>query len=301
MKILFITSTRIGDAVLSTGMLVWLLQQYPTAKITLVCGELPAPLFNALPNLERIYAVKKRRYGLHFAALWQKIFFNNWEMVVDLRGSALAYLLWAKKRIVYHSSKRDTRHKVEQLAGLLGVSASEASPYLWVSEQQALRAEEILSQTTKIFTTKIFFAPTANWDQKEWPIEHFIELSQLLLQKNPDLVLVILSAEHEKERVLPLLAALPEKNCLNLAGNLPLDLIPALLKKAALFVGNDSGLMHISAACGTNTIGLFGPTNADVYGAWGENCQVIRSKDNTMRGISPKEVAEVVVKILPVT
>jgi ADP-heptose:LPS heptosyltransferase len=44
------------------------------------------------------------------------------------------------------------------------------------------------------------------------------------------------------------------------------------LKKARLYVGNDSGLMHLAAALGTPTLGLFGPGFPYIYGPWGKNC-----------------------------
>jgi lipopolysaccharide export system permease protein len=57
MRILFITSTRIGDAVLSTGVLGHLIDRHPEARTTVVCGPAPASLFEALPNLERVIAI----------------------------------------------------------------------------------------------------------------------------------------------------------------------------------------------------------------------------------------------------
>ena len=50
----------------------------------------------------------------------------------------------------------------------------------------------------------------------------------------------------------------------------------ACLKRAQLFIGNDSGLMHMAAAAGTPTIGLFGPSDDKLYGPWGENTRIVR-------------------------
>ena len=54
MKILFITSSRIGDAVLSSGLLDHLMARYPRAYFTVACGPAAAPLFAAAPRVERI-------------------------------------------------------------------------------------------------------------------------------------------------------------------------------------------------------------------------------------------------------
>ena len=54
----------------------------------------------------------------------------------------------------------------------------------------------------------------------------------------------------------------------------------ACLKQCQLFVGNDSGLMHLSAALGTPTLGLFGPGYEHIYGPWGAHCAYIRTPES---------------------
>ena len=63
---------------------------------------------------------------------------------------------------------------------------------------------------------------------------------------------------------------------INLAGKVDLLTAYAALKRADLFIGNDSGLMHIAAAAGIPTIGLFGPSDERRYGPWGENTVAVR-------------------------
>lgn len=62
MKILFVTATRIGDAALSSGMLAHLLGQHPGARVTVVCGAPAAPLFEAVPGLDRLRVIEKRSF-----------------------------------------------------------------------------------------------------------------------------------------------------------------------------------------------------------------------------------------------
>ena len=59
-----------------------------------------------------------------------------------------------------------------------------------------------------------------------------------------------------------------------------LPLLTAALAKTQLYIGNDSGLMHMAAAVGTPTVGLFGPTRADHYSPWGEKTRVVRTKSS---------------------
>jgi len=70
----------------------------------------------------------------------------------------------------------------------------------------------------------------------------------------------------------PVLAALLD--AIDLTGRLSLPEASACLSRCALFVGNDSGLMHLAAAAGAPTLGLFGPTSAAEYAPAGRRCAV---------------------------
>jgi ADP-heptose:LPS heptosyltransferase len=61
----------------------------------------------------------------------------------------------------------------------------------------------------------------------------------------------------------PVLAALP--GAIDLAGKVSLSEAAACLARMSLFIGNDSGLMHLAAAAGAPTLGLFGPSSANEY------------------------------------
>ena len=52
------------------------------------------------------------------------------------------------------------------------------------------------------------------------------------------------------------------------------------MKQSNLFIGNDSGLMHLAVACKLKTIALFGPTNDIIYGPWGKGNIVLRTKED---------------------
>ena len=112
MRILYITSTRIGDAVLGSGALAHLVERYPQARFTVACGPIAAPLFADVPRLERLITVRKRKYGLHWLLLWAKLATTPWHMVVDMRASAIAWLLPALHRRILSPIKRDRKSVV---------------------------------------------------------------------------------------------------------------------------------------------------------------------------------------------
>src|SRR5471030_2087303 len=88
-RILFVTATRIGDAVLSTGLLAHLIERHPDARLTIAAGPVAAPLFEAVPGLERLIVMEKRRLAAHWLGLYRAVARRRWDIVVDLRGSAL--------------------------------------------------------------------------------------------------------------------------------------------------------------------------------------------------------------------
>ena len=101
MQILFITSSRVGDAILTTGILKYLVDHYKTAKFTIACGPVAKGLFDNVPGLEAIITMRKGSLLGHWRRLYFSTFLKRWDLVVDLRGSAIAWFLPAKKRVIY--------------------------------------------------------------------------------------------------------------------------------------------------------------------------------------------------------
>ena len=74
----------------------------------------------------------------------------------------------------------------------------------------------------------------------------------------------------ERAHAEPVLAAIDPSRRIDLMSNTPLLIAAACLQRCALYIGNDGGQMHLSAAAGVPTLGLFGPTPAHHYRPWGE-------------------------------
>ena len=276
MDILFVTATRIGDAVLSTGLLGHLIDRYPNARLTLAAGPIAAPLFEAVPNLEHLIIVEKRRGGLHWLQLYAAVCARRWDLVVDLRGSALVWLLRARSRKVI--AKGDEReHRVRQLGRLFDLDPP-PGPRLWTAPRHERNAAALLPAGGPVLA----IGPAANWLGKQWRGERFAELARRLTASNgplPGSRVVVLAAEHERDQALPLLAAIPDHRLIDLVGRVDLLTAAAVLRRSAMFIGNDTGLMHIAAAIGTPTLGLFGPSPIEKYAPWGACTAVARTAD----------------------
>ncbi len=275
MKILFVTSTRIGDAVLSTGLLSHLAASYPHARITIACGAAPAPLFAAAPGAERVIVLVKQPLSLHWLGLWARTVTTLWDLVVDLRGSGLAWMLPARARRVLRSD-RTARHRVEHLAEILDLSEPPA-PILWTSPEQVAEAQRLIPAGPPV----IGLGPTANWAPKTWPAENFAALAGRLTAPDgilPGARIAVFGAAWEREIADRVLQELPQGGGIDLVGDPGLATVAACLKRCALYIGNDSGLMHMAAATGTPTLGLFGPSPAIHYAPWGPHTAVAQTE-----------------------
>jgi heptosyltransferase-3 len=276
-RILFVTGNRLGDAVLATGALARLIADHPGARVTVACGALPASLFADLPGLERIVVMRRRRHGGHWLDLWAAAIGTRWDAVADLRGSALAWTLRARRRLVVHSQYRHEPRVIE-IARQLRFDPPPA-PTVWIAPERATRIAARLGNGTPILAV----APAANWGAKQWPAECFAELVRRLSAPGAILAgarLAVSAAESERAVATQVLESVPAERRIDLVGAADLLDLAAVFARAALFVGNDSGLMHLAAAAGAPTLGLFGPSPDWRYGPWGDKAAVARTPES---------------------
>jgi ADP-heptose:LPS heptosyltransferase len=149
------------------------------------------------------------------------------------------------------------------------------APFLFTSAATEARAEELTAGEGPILA----IAPASNWVGKTWPIERFAQAAIQLLGAGGPLEggrLMILGGAGDFQIVAPLRHVVLKKRFIDLVGKVDLLTAYACLKRARLFIGNDSGLMHVAAAAGTPTLGLFGPSDERRYGPWGEHARAVR-------------------------
>ena len=273
MKILFITAGRIGDAVLSTGLLAHLAECHPEARFTVACGPAPAALFRPAPFVERVIPMPKRRRAGHWFDLWRAVAGTQWSQVVDLRGSALSYRVLAGRRRVLKSSW-EPKHRLLHLASVLGLDRP-CPPRLWATPEQEAEADRLAPPGEPILA----LGPTANWGGKQWPAERFRAVAERLTGPGGILAgarLAVFGGPGERDVAAPVFEAVPQERRIDAVGAVDLPVAYALLKRCALYIGNDSGLMHVAAASGIPTLGLFGPSPEVFYGPWGARCATVR-------------------------
>ncbi len=267
MKVLFITSTRIGDAVLSTGILNHLITKYPESDVTVACGPLPKSLFEGFPNVTQILALKKKKRHGHWIELWKAVSGTKWDIVVDLRNSAVSRLIRSRKRFIFGNHIDKSRHKVEQAALIMGL-ADIPAPKLYFSAEQQEFAQDLIPEGGDV----IGVGPSANWIGKTWEADNFIEVIKWMTGDSgpyPNARVAVFAAPGEEAQAMPVLNSIPEERRIDgIAKGNPGE-VAAALSLCSFYLGNDSGLMHAAAAANVPTVGVFGPSYPHLYSPWG--------------------------------
>ncbi len=291
-KVLFVTSNRIGDCVISSGIIREIARQIPGAEITVACGRPPAPFFRSAPGVERVIVLDKKKAAGHWFDLWRQAVGTHWALVIDIRGSALSYLLKADRRIIYNRTHETGLAKVDMVTRLMGAPAS-LEPELFIDDRARAEAAAIIdtalatapnaAEAPIIAPPIIALAPIAHQPGKSWPADRWGELVEMLKAEPRFAGWRFMPVGGPGDRP-------PATPALQAAGALAIDFVgkgdilasAAAIDRATLFVGNDSGLMHVAAAAGKPTLGLFGPTEWWLYGPRGPRTSIAAS--NPVRG-----------------
>lgn len=280
MKILFITHTRIGDAVMSTGLLRHLVETCPAARFTIVCGPLAAPLFAAVPNCDRVIVMTKRPYDAHWFTLWKEVRRTRWDVAIDLRRSLITYLIPCRQRFVLGPIAAG-QHHVRHLSALLKIEPPLA-PHIYVGPHHRARAALLIPDGPPVLA----LAPIAADPAKTWPLTCFKTLAATLTSEGWRVVLI--GGPSDAALAADLAAAVP--GCMTIFNEPDLLTVAAALARARAFVGNDSGLSHMAAAMGVPTLAIFGPTDPTRYGPWGG--QVVIAPKGDLAALSVAAVGE---------
>ena len=166
-------------------------------------------------------------------------------------------------------------HKVVEASRLLKLDSAPAAPFLFTSPQCEAEADRLTAGATPILA----LAPAANWIGKAWPAERYAMVARQILGPGGALEggrLMILGGPDDQGAAASVKGAISKARCIDLVGKADLLLAFACLKRCRLFIGADSGVMHLAAASGAPTLGLFGPSDEELYRPWGPNGRTIR-------------------------
>ena len=162
---------------------------------------------------------------------------------------------------------------------------------VWLSQHEQAFARRQLA----VLPGKHWLAlgPGARWAAKRWPVAAFGALLDQLRIAFDGVVLLGSAEDAEICQQLARHTALP---CLDLAGKTTLLQAAAVLQQASLFIGNDSGLGHMAAACDTDTLTIFGPGDPHRYHPWHPRARWLQSDSGDIADVAVEAVAAAVLE-----
>lgn len=116
-----------------------------------------------------------------------------------------------------------------------------------------------------------------NLPLREWPIENFIDLSELILENNNDNFIIIVGTQNSLTKGEVICNTLNSKRCLNLVDKTTLRELLTLFSLSEALIVNDCGLAHLASLTPIRKFILFGPENPQVYSPIGSNSWMIFS------------------------
>jgi ADP-heptose:LPS heptosyltransferase len=285
-RILVIRGGAIGDFVLTLPAIKLLRDRFPAAHLEIL-------------GYKHIVAVAEKRFyadavrSIESAAL-AKFFAKNSELPAALRDYfggfdlILSYLYDPDKifeanvktcgagAFIAGPSKVDnSEHAAFQLARplkALGLSLTDPAARLYPSEADRSAIRSFRGDS-------IALHPGSGSETKNWPIENWRGLGDVLLSKGHNLLIIAGEADTDRTR---LLKTAWNGKPVQFAENLPLPQLAALVE-GRLFVGHDSGISHLAAAAGARCVLLFGWTDPAIWAPANECVNVLRAPKGKMR------------------
>ena len=292
-NILTIKLRYLGDVLLATPTWHALKAAYPGARLTVIVNRGTEDILLSNPHVDEVLALERgsilQQY--RFVANIRRCRFDT---VVDLTdGDRAAFLTWisgAPVRIGFNAERRwigrcYTRvinsdagaHRIERdLSALapLAIPVIDRIPRMWLTEQDDSTVED-LGRRLGLQSDRpwVVIQPGARYWFKAWPAERFAELADRLVDRHGCQVLV--AGSTAEASLAQTVVKQAKHRLISIAGLSGVRTLAALLQRSALFVGNDTGAMHIAAAVGTPLVGLFGPSNPMEWGPRGGPAEVI--------------------------
>lgn len=300
-RILVVKLDHLGDVLLATPVFSNLRRAYPNTELHTLTGTWSRVVLEKHPDVSKVIEYNspafcrtgqptsfKQTFQLYRALRRQK-----YDLMVELRSD------W---RVVWFAFLRLTPKRLDraalQVANKLGLAqftgTHETTRNLDVLKQASI---PIPVQTTTFSVTAenkewasdflathqidrehplIAIHPGSPIELKRWLPERYAELADwLIAQKGAQILFVGVKDEIE---IITDIQTRMRGESINIAGETTLTQLASILHRCTVFIGNDSGPMHLAAAVGIHTIGLYGPGDPIRFGPVGEKCQTIRRK-----------------------
>jgi len=279
-EILIIKPSSLGDIVHALQVATSFKAQREGLRISWVVREIFAPIVRACAAVDQVYVFERKGGAKGFLRLMKEIRKTKFDYVFDMQGLLRTGLMTSRAHAKKKVGRSDARewsgmfydekvplppdgkrsHALEVLLQFCPVLG--AKPEL----RGTLKFREVDSLNLKFADGRggakpIVMFPDSRRAEKCWG--GFKQLTELLVREDKSRKIVWAGSNYVHDR-----GAYPPAQFVNLTGNTSLVSLPALIKRADWVISNDSGPMHLAAALGVKTFGIFGPTDPRMFGPY---------------------------------
>jgi heptosyltransferase-1 len=304
-ELLIIKPSSLGDIVHALQVATSLKAQREGLRISWIVREIFAPIVRACEAVDQVYVFERNAGTKGFLRLMKEVRKTKFDYVFDMQGLLRTGLMTSRTDAAQKIGRSDARewsgmfydekvplppdgrksHALEillQFCPVLGAKPELRGP---------LRFREVDSLQLRFADARggarpIVMFPDSRRAEKSW--SGYKQLTELLLRADKARKVVWAGNTYVHDR-----SALPPAQFFNLTGNTSLVSLPALIKRADWVISNDSGPMHLAAALGVKTFGIFGPTDPRQFGPYPLNAPtnfVVQAPVGDLKLLAVKEV-----------
>jgi len=328
--VLVCRTDNIGDAILTLPLTAYIKQRFPSVKISFLCRAYTAEVIRYCSTVDEVIEVESltdpaaffSQSGIDIVIFVQQpdkhlaVAAHKAKIAVRI-GDAHRWFNWIHcNRPVYFSRRRSDYHEAQlnfHYLRPMGINFVPDRATIPAMYQLKIPRDLALDQMLQGYRFNLIIHPKSNGHGREWPSNHFVTLAKSLnKEKNIHLWVTGSAAEGEwLNQHSPELFQLP--NVSNLCGKFTLPQLASFIQAADGLIASGTGPLHLSAAIGQRTIGLFPPTARPMHsrrwGALGTRAQSLSQPTNCsnckvkhaitcdcMTNISPEMVEEIVLQ-----
>ena len=295
-KILIIKLRYLGDVLLTTPVIQSIRKNHPNVHIAVLVNSGTEGILKNNPDIDEIIVLEREKIKkssfiskvFQECSLVSQLRKRNFDLAIDLswgdRSAILSFLSGARwrvgfivgskvRKVSYNISiqHREDLHMVDYHCLALKAIGGRVHPpeliFNIIEEDQQSLNELLRNEEISKNDPFVVIHPGARWRFKSWPLQNFAGLGDFL-QKALSLKVVLVGGDQDAESINGIQSRMHSK-VISLGGRLSIQQLGALIKRANLFIGNDSGAMHIAAAVNTPIVAFFGPTDPKMWGPWG--------------------------------
>jgi len=269
-RILIFKMDDIGDMVYTLHVFNLLHKKYPESKLELLCKPVNEIFFKYLPHVtlhNSFETIEKVKYDLVFDLR------GNFKTLMFSLKNAKAYfdrgtIRWRNKRSGGQKQEVHTNYEIIEPA-IEGIPF--AYPQIKIGAEERKKVHQWLENQE--ITQYMIIHAGANSEARRWPKARFAEMTKSVLKQNK-MAVIFVGGPHEKDEIEFIQRLIPSKTY-SVAGDFSLLDLAALCEGADVFVGNESGPLHVATAMNCPVVALFGPGVVNVFYPYHENARII--------------------------